>query len=427
MTFHVVQPGDTLWKVSQTYNVPVDSIVDVNGLRGTALIPGLALYLPQPSFNVHFHQIAAGDTLWSLAKRFQSSVEHILTANHPLDPYNLQIGKMINIPTPLKMKMTTLGFYVPYSPDEFHQQFPDFADELTYLAVVSYSFQEDGSVYVDLPDDGIPKTSLEHNVVPLLMIRNIKEGGKFSPELVGEVLEDPVKRRKLIDDLIDLIAEKQYGGVSIDFEFIPPKRREDFITFLKELKRALGGLVLHVNVHAKTEDVLTNPIIGGYDYAAIGEVADFVAVMTMDFGYPGGPPNPVTPIDWLEKVIRYSAGLIDRRKLQVALPLYGYDWIAGTTESSGLSLLAAQNLAISNNTSIKFNKEFMTPYFNYRKEDKDHIVWFDDIQSYAKKLQLIDYYRLNGVTFWETRLPFPQNWAFIRQQMNVTKYQTKVE
>ena len=53
----------------------------------------------------------------------------------------------------------------------------------------------------------------------------------------------------------------EYGHRSI-----PPARRLDYVTFLTELKSELNGLVLHVNVHAKTEDSFMNRIVGGHDY-----------------------------------------------------------------------------------------------------------------------------------------------------------------
>lgn len=421
MTIHVVGTGDSLWNISRRYGVQIDEIVQENGLNSTLLMPGLALYIPTPALTIRFYQIKPRDTLWELAYRFQTTVEQILAVNGTLDLYNLQIGQTINIPTPQKMTMETLGFFVPYSLPGFFTTFPTYADQLTYLAVASYSFTGEGEVYVDLSDEGIAATCRKLNVVPLLMIRNIVEGGVFSPENVGSVLENPSYRKRLIDEIMNVIREKGYGGVSVDFEFIPPARRDDFIRFLRELKHALGRFLLHVNVHSKTEDSLTNPITGGHDYEAIGKVADIVAIMTMDFGYPGGPPNPVTPISWLEEVIRYGISLIDRDKLQVAFPLYGYDWALDTNEASGLSLLAAQNRAIEQRVSIEFDLTEMTPFYRYWTDGNGHIVWFDDIRSYNEKYKLVDFYRLLGVTFWETRLSFPQNWAYMKQHINVKK------
>ena len=73
------------------------------------------------------------------------------------------------------------------------------------------------------------------------------------------------------------------------------KDEDEFIVFLGDLKRALGGLLLHINVHAKSADLPTNPIVGAYDYREIGRIADIVAVMTIDYGCPTGPPDPISP------------------------------------------------------------------------------------------------------------------------------------
>ncbi|GAE25173.1 protein containing LysM repeats (N-terminal domain) and domain related to chitinase [Halalkalibacter wakoensis JCM 9140] len=421
MSIHIVQTGDTLWRISQQYNVPIQSIMNSNGLESPILVPGLSLYIPTNTQTVRLYEIRPGDTLWSLSRRYQTSVEAIIAANPLMNVYNLPIGQRVFIPTPIKMNMNTLGFFVPYSISYFHSVIELFADQLTYLAVVSYSFTEEGWAYVDLPDEGIPNRARELNVTPLLMIRNITAGGLFSAELAGVVLESPAYRANLIRSLMNFVQQKGYGGISIDFEFIPPQRRNDFVTFLQELKRALGPLILHVNVHAKTVDIPTNRIIGGYDYRGIGNASDIVAVMTMDYGYPGGPPDPVSPIWWVEEVIRYSLTEIERSKLQVAFPMYGYDWILGTNMTRGWSLQAAQNLAISSGANVNFDNRAMSPNFLYWIGTEGHIVWFEDIRSYDAKYKLVDFYGLAGVTYWETRLPFLQNWSYMEQHINVLK------
>ena len=58
--------------------------------------------------------------------------------------------------------------------------------------------------------------------------------------------------------------------------------------------------------------------------------------MTMDYGYPGGPPDPIAPITWLEQVIQYSLTQINPRKLQIAIALYGYDKVVGTNKTHAL-------------------------------------------------------------------------------------------
>jgi LysM repeat protein len=44
------------------------------------------------------HVVQAGDTIWKLSMRYHVSVDHILAANPGVDPYNLQIGSVLIIP-----------------------------------------------------------------------------------------------------------------------------------------------------------------------------------------------------------------------------------------------------------------------------------------------------------------------------------------
>ncbi|MET3695775.1 spore germination protein [Bacillus oleivorans] len=421
MTIHVVQYGDSLWKIANQYQLPVAAIVEVNGLPSeNAIIPGLALYIPDEAIvHIRPYMLKAGDNLWQLSNRFNTTIEAILQANPGIDPSQLYIGQRLLIPTPIRPQIETLGFIIPYSPEDILPTLRTLSDLLTYVAVVSYSFTGEGYAYVLLDDTAVVLESNRLGITPLLMIRNFTSEG-FNPDLAGNVLANPVYRRNLIDSLLRFINEKGYGGVSLDIEFIPPARRSDFNTFLTELKAALGTRILHVNVHAKTEDLPTNRIVGAYDYHAIGEIADVVAVMTIDYGYPGGPPDPVSPLWWMAQVVRYATSLIDSRKVQVAFPLYGYDWRVIDNTTTALSVNGAQNQAIIANTIIEFDEAAASPWYRYWKGLEEHIVWFEDIRSYQEKYQLVDQYQLLGVTYWQIALPAPQNWAYLHNHFIVT-------
>lgn len=421
MAIHVVQRGENLWLISNLYNIPISKIVQVNGLiTADALVPGLALYIPDEQLPIRYYQIKPGDSLWKLAQRFNTRIPTIVGANEGMDLSTLYINERLNIPSPNKLTITTLGFVLPYAPNVFLTRFDALADQLTYLAVAAFTLTDEGYAYNELADQAIVLRSRERNVIPLLMIRNLKNG-LFSPELIGQVLENPIYRNNLVRSLVQLTRERGYGGVSIDFEFIPPLRREDFIIFLRDLKLGLGGQILHVNVHAKSADLPLNLIVGGYDYAAIGAIADIVAVMTIDYGYPTGPPEPIAPLWWVEQVIRYAISLIAPEKLQIAFALYGYDKIVGTNVTQALSVQGAQNQAISVGSSIQFDLLAQSPWYQYWRGLDEHIVWFEDIRSYVQKYRLIDVYQLLGATYWQIGLPAPQNWAFLEDNLQIRK------
>lgn len=419
MGIHIVQAGDSLWAISQKYNVPTLDIRTANGLEnGPGIIPGLALYIPESGPVIRSYLVKPGDTLWSISQRFQTTINLILSANPEIRPEGLYIGQKLNIPSPSRLVMKTLGFIVPYSPDTFLPAFRETAKNLTYIAISAYSLTREGYAYIEIDDSAILAESRRLDVIPLLMIRNLAQG-EFNAELIGGVLESPANRRNLILSLMNFVTQKGYGGISLDFEFIPPPRRQDFNSFIRELKNALGPKMLHVNVHAKTEDLPANRIIGAYDYKAIGEGADIVAVMTMDYGYPTGPPNPVAPLWWVEEVIQYSITQIDPKKLQIALPLYGYDWRTADNLTRSFSMQAIQNLALSRGAVIQFDAYAASPWFRYWNGEEEHAVWFEDIRSITEKYKLIDQYNLLGMTYWQLSLRFPQNWAFADKNFTI--------
>jgi spore germination protein len=420
MAIHVVLSGENLWGISNQDGVPIQTIINNNGLDSTSLVPGLALYLPDTTQQLRLYRVKAGDQLSRIAQAFQTTTSSLLLANPGIDPNRLNVGQILHIPTSLKLQINTLGFVVP-SPDGTVPPILDsIAGQLTYLAIVAYSFTDQGFAYNEVEDTALVTRSKQLNINPLMMIRNFTKEG-FSAELAGRVLGNPAYRQNLIASIANLTRQRGFAGVSIDFEFIPPPNRNDFNVFLADLKRELGNLILHVNVHAKTEDIPTNKIIGAYDYAAIGRAADIVAVMTIDYGYPGGPPDPVAPITWVEEVIQYSLTQIPAQKLQIAMALYGYDKVVGTNATQALSALASQNQAISGGTPIQFDTDSQSPWYRYWKSGVEHIVWFEDIRSYLEKYHLIDMYGISGTTFWQIILPAPQNWFYLKDQVSVLK------
>ena len=419
MTVHVVGTNENLWSISQRYHVSIQSIVSVNGLPSTAeIVPGLALYIPGNALPVRAYQIKAGDFLWEVAQRFNSNVSLIRTANPGIDINQLKIGQVINIPSPIKLAFRTIGFFVP--PATSLSILDTLSHQLTYVAIVNYGITNEGYAFAQTDDSAIITKCKLLNMTPLLMIRNYTTSG-FSAELAGGVLGNPIYRQNLVASIVQLTTSRGFGGVSLDLEFIPPARRNDFTLFLQALKQQLGNLILNVNVHAKTADLPTNRIVGAYDYTAIGNTVDLMAVMTMDYGYPGGPPDPISPYGWVEQVIKYALTQVSPQKLFMALPLYGYDKVTTTHATQGLSVLNAQNKAISVGESIQFDQKAKSPWFRYWSGAEEHVVWFEDIRSYLEKYKLLDIYGLAGTTFWHISLPAPQNWAFLNKDLTIIK------
>lgn len=97
---HVVQQGETAVGIAARYGVPLARLLEVNGLRGSAVTPGTRLIIPSPSDQVVIHLVRPLETLASLAVRFGVSVEEIMRANGLARPDSLFVGQRLLIPLP---------------------------------------------------------------------------------------------------------------------------------------------------------------------------------------------------------------------------------------------------------------------------------------------------------------------------------------
>jgi len=101
---YVIQAGDTFYSLAQRYNTTVPAIISANpNVNPNLLQIGQVICIPrQPQYpscpEGNFYTIQPGDTLYSLARFFNVSLDDLLEANPGIDPENLQIGQVICIP-----------------------------------------------------------------------------------------------------------------------------------------------------------------------------------------------------------------------------------------------------------------------------------------------------------------------------------------
>ncbi|MCD5406317.1 MAG: LysM peptidoglycan-binding domain-containing protein [Desulfotomaculum sp.] len=98
---YTVKCGDTIWELAKEFNTTVKAIMAVNpGIDPRDLQVGQIICIPKPCCppGTFPYTIEFCDTIWELAKRFNTTVEAIMAANPSIDPHNLQVGQVICIP-----------------------------------------------------------------------------------------------------------------------------------------------------------------------------------------------------------------------------------------------------------------------------------------------------------------------------------------
>lgn len=256
----------------------------------------------------------------------------------------------------------------------------------------------------------------QHNV-PIYGLFHNFTNGRFDPQLIGTILNDSGLRTRLVANILQVVKANGLAGINIDFEFIPPAQRNNFTDFMKELYTTLNGAgyAVTLDVPAKEQDSPNNSYSGAYDYTQLWKYADEIIILTQDEHYLAFPdPGPIASIPWVRRIVDFAISQgMPVAKIKIAIPVYGYDWIRGST---GITVSEPQAIALaqSHNTPLQFDPVSMSPHFTYVDNNGTiHDVWFENGVSFAVKLDLVNDYHLAGFASWRIGLEEPNVWEVL--------------
>jgi len=426
LQIHVVQRGDTLFSIANTYSTSIYSITEANELETPNLVVGQALVIPIAG---QYYFTKQGDTLFSIGQRFNISSEELARINNIQIDAVLPVGFRLYIPPRPKPTITSFGYIEPIG-DTVSDVLENAAEKntpyLTYLAPFNYRVNRDGSLTPPLLNR-FPEIADNNNAHLSFVVTNLEEGS-FSTELAHIILTVQAVQNRLIDEIINTATEGGFRDVHFDLEFIPEDDREAYNDFLRKIKPRLeqAGLLLSTALAPKTSATQQGLLYEAHDYAAHGEINDFVVLMTYEWGYSAGPPLAVSPINEVERVLEYALSEIPANKILMGQNLYGYDWtlpfVQGESFARAISPQQAIRIARENNAAIQYDETAQAPFFNYYDaEGREHIVWFEDARSIQAKFDLIKRLGLRGIAYWKLGLAFPQNWLLLNDNFIIEK------
>lgn len=423
MIIYTVQSGDNINSIARRFGIPPMRIAADNGLKNPAqLVVGQNLLIMADSVR---YVLQNGQTLYSVSQEYGVPLETLIAANPTLNPLNLQAGDTVMIPAGEDITRRTAVFngyaYPSITPNSLNCVLPF----LTFLSPFSYTLTPEADLIP--PDDSdLIYRAVRSAVMPLMVVTNLYDGG-FSTEVLSGILADPALTEKLISGIITEVQNKGYYGVNMDIEYISPEDRELYNTMLSQLADRLHslGYILTVALAPKISADQQGLLYEAHDYAAQGEIADYVIIMTYEWGYTYGPPLAVSPINEIRKVLDYAVTEIPPEKILMGMPNYGYDWtlpyMRGTAARS-VGLTEALELALRSGSEIRFDESAQTPYFNYTTpEGESHVVWFDDPRSIRAKLELINEYGIAGASWWTVNRCYIPAWLIMQELFDIQK------
>ncbi|MCS7233162.1 MAG: M23 family metallopeptidase [Synergistetes bacterium] len=92
---YVVKPGDTLWDIAKKFNITLDTIISANDLKSVDLLK-IGQVIKVPNVSGVFHKVGKDESLEKIAKTYNVDIEHIKKYNE--DIKELKVGTLVFIP-----------------------------------------------------------------------------------------------------------------------------------------------------------------------------------------------------------------------------------------------------------------------------------------------------------------------------------------
>lgn len=379
---------------------------------------------------MEIYVVQPGDSVDIIAEYYGVSAEQIIQDNQLVYPYELAVGQALFIALGERKPSRSIavsGYAYPFiSPWILEQTLP----YLSELPVFSYGFTFDGELIFPIWDDTwMIQEAARFGTQAVLVLTPFGTDGRFNNGLISSVVNTPSYREKLINNILQVMKEKGYRGVDIDFEYILASDRDAFTEFVGRMSEVMkeNGYHTSVALAPKISADQKGLLYEGKDYGALGAVADHVLLMTYEWGYTYGPPMAVAPLNQVRRVVEYALTEIPAAKIDLGIPNYGYDWPIpyerGVTKAATINNIQAVRIAISRGAVIQFDEQAQSPYFTYVNQDTQiaHEVWFEDVRSLQEKFNLIKEFQLRGCGYWQIMQWFRANWLLLSQNFYILK------
>ena len=241
------------------------------------------------------------------------------------------------------------------------------------------------------------------------------------------ILGSEENREEAVDVIIEeltvdynQLGYNPYDGVTIDFENLRGNMRDNFTEFLRKLNQELDliGKNLYVTVQPNMKN---STYFDGYDFKAIGEIADKVILMAYDYNAKSIPQDvmdsgftttPVTPFDEvyyaLKTITDDITGVADKNKVVLGISMSNIGWtvVDGQITNSRGNTYSYSEIAdmIDDGAEVKYSDKYKNPYLIYDSDDGKEIVWYENSRSIADKVKLAEMLGVSGISVWRLGL-----------------------
>lgn len=328
-------------------------------------------------------------------------------------------------------------------------------DLLTQIVYMGVEFDQQGEILKFRNGYLEPSWSHFNSERLSAVIRRAKESGtktllgiqSYDNQAIEMIVNQPLKRRKVIQQTLNLLEQKNFDGLNIDFEHggVSPSFTlvQNFTQFVKELTEAVKtkskDKIVSIDVYA---DSLTRQRI--YQIEVLSQIVDQIIIMGYDFHRPSSiSAGPVAPLrsstqDSKHNLTSVLAGfyqVVPKEKLILAVPYYGYEWQTASKSFGALTYQDSGALATykrtmdlieSQEVELQWDSHSLTPWLVYEDGWKIKQIYFDNLRSLNYKYEAINQAEIGGMAIWALGYDGQRTelWELLKQKFHL---KTEVE
>jgi len=304
-------------------------------------------------------------------------------------------------------------------------------DQITVLGPQVYTVDSLGVVFGEL-DSRVLTLAKAHRVKVMPLVVN----EAFNQPALRNLLSDTAARARATRSFVQLCQQNGYWGIQFDIENVNIQDRDLLTSWYRETANALhrGGFKLSIAVVHRTEDnagptayhrFLQDSWRAGYDLAALGQVGDFISLMTYSENTRRTPPGPVAALPWMRDNIEYFLKYVPREKLSLGIPTYGDHWYTredrtiperarSWAETVGWTWGAG--IVERHGATMQWDSVAGVPYAYFSNGGVYEWVFLENARSFREKLNLARTYRLRGFSVWVLGPEDPAIWDILRAE-----------
>jgi spore germination protein len=427
MELYVVQQGDSINSIAQTYGMTVEKLMQDNGLETTyKIVTGQALVIASPN---QYYTVQPEDSLQGIADSHHISLMQLLRNNPNLSGREqLFAGESLVISYPTVGSLVTNGYAYPHIRKEIlSKTLPN----LTYLTIFNYSITENGEISTFADETWMTELCKAYTTIPLMMISTLSQQGTRNMDLTYKILLNEDDQKHIGNEILSILKSKDYRGVNLIINFLNQDNQSLYANFIEKLSKQLKNenflVFITINYISFLADgkIKAEPI----DYSKFSNFAENLYLTKLLWGAEFGPPLPICNMQHIQSLVDFIVTKIPAEKTGISIPVLGYDWslpyIPNRTYANSLTINAVLDLAYHVNATIQFDENSMTPFYNYSQYNLDasteHIVWFTDARTLKAQSDLILSAKLKCSGIWNIMVYDAQLWTIMNSQFDIIK------